>query len=54
VDLKLEVVVIPVSDVGHAREFAPSLDGGSLPDFPFDNGIGIVQLMPPGSGSSVQ
>ena len=34
VDMKLEVVVIPVSDVDRAKEFYGSLGGGSMPTSP--------------------
>jgi hypothetical protein len=34
VDMKLEVVVIPVSDVDRAKEFYGSLGGGSTPTSP--------------------
>jgi len=54
VDLKLEVVVIPVSDVGCAKESCSKLGWRLAADFPFDNGIRIVQFTPPGSGSWVQ
>jgi len=54
VDLKLEVVVIPVSDVDHAKEFYGGLGWRLDADFPFDNGFRVVQLTPPGSGCSVQ
>ena len=54
VDLKLEVVVIPVADVDHARSSTPAWAGGSTPTSPFDNGFRVVQLTPPGSGTSVQ
>ena len=53
-DLKLEVVVIAVSDVGRTKEFCSKLGWRLAADFPFDNGIQIVQFTPPGSGSSVQ
>ena len=53
-DLKLEVVVIPVSDVGRAKEFYSKLGWRLAADFPFDNGFRVVQFTPPGSGSSVQ
>jgi catechol 2,3-dioxygenase-like lactoylglutathione lyase family enzyme len=49
VDMKLEVVVIPVSDVDGATEFYRSL-GWRLDVTP----PGVVQLTPPGSGCSVQ
>ena len=54
VDMKLEVVVIPVSDVGRAKAFYGSLGWRLDADFPFDNGFRIVQFTPPGSGTSVQ
>jgi catechol 2,3-dioxygenase-like lactoylglutathione lyase family enzyme len=48
-DMKLEVVTIPVSDVSRAREFYASL-GWRLDTTP----PVVVQLTPPGSGCSVQ
>jgi catechol 2,3-dioxygenase-like lactoylglutathione lyase family enzyme len=53
-DLKLEVVVIPVSDVDRAKEFYSKLGWRLDADFPFDNGFRVVQFTPPGSGASVQ
>lgn len=53
-DLKLEVVVIPVADVGRAKEFYGRLGWRLDADFPFDNGFRVVQFTPPGSGTSVQ
>jgi catechol 2,3-dioxygenase-like lactoylglutathione lyase family enzyme len=53
-DLKLEVVVIPVSDVDRTKEFYSKLGWRLDADFPFDNGFRVVQFTPPGSGSSVQ
>jgi catechol 2,3-dioxygenase-like lactoylglutathione lyase family enzyme len=49
VDMKLEVVVIPISDVDRAKKFYTSL-GWRLDVTP----PGVVQLTPPGSGCSVQ
>lgn len=49
VDMKLEVVVIPVADVERAKEFYQRL-GWRLDATP----SGVVQLTPPGSGCSVQ
>lgn len=49
VDMKLEVIVIPISDVDRAREFYTSL-GWRLDVTP----PGVVQLTPPGSACSVQ
>jgi catechol 2,3-dioxygenase-like lactoylglutathione lyase family enzyme len=54
VDLKLEVVVIPVSDVDRSKEFYGRLGWRLDADFPFDNGFRVVQFTPPGSGCSVQ
>ena len=54
VDLKLEAVVIPVSDVDRAKKFYSSLGWRLDADFPFDNGFRVVQFTPPGSGCSVQ
>ena len=51
VDLKLEAVVIPVSDVDRAKEFYGKRLGWRLDaDFPFDNGFRVVQFTPPGLG----
>ena len=52
--LKLEVVVIPVSDVDHAKAFYAGLGWRLDADFAFDNGFRIVQFTPPGSGCSIQ
>ncbi len=54
VDLKLEVVVIPVADPDRAKDFYAGLGWRLDADFAFDNGFRIVQLTPPGSGTSVQ
>jgi catechol 2,3-dioxygenase-like lactoylglutathione lyase family enzyme len=53
-DMKLEVVVIPVSDVDRARDFYAGLGWRLDADFPFDNGFRVVQFTPPGSGCSIQ
>jgi catechol 2,3-dioxygenase-like lactoylglutathione lyase family enzyme len=54
VDLKLEVVVIPVSDVDRAKAFYGGLGWRLDADFAFENGVKIVQYTPPGSPASVQ
>jgi catechol 2,3-dioxygenase-like lactoylglutathione lyase family enzyme len=53
VDMKFEIVVIPVSDVDRAKEFYAKL--GWRLDADFDNGkdYRVIQFTPPGSGSSV-
>ena len=53
-DMKLEAVVIPVSDVDRAKQFYEKLGWRLDADFPFDNGFRVVQFTPPGSGCSVQ
>jgi catechol 2,3-dioxygenase-like lactoylglutathione lyase family enzyme len=53
-DMKLEVVVIPVSDVDCAKKFYGKLGWRLDADFFFDNGFRVVQFTPPGSGCSVQ
>src|SRR6185436_17755399 len=54
VDLRLEVVVIPVADVDRAKGFYASLGWRLDADFPFDNGFRVVQFTPPGSACSLQ
>jgi catechol 2,3-dioxygenase-like lactoylglutathione lyase family enzyme len=54
VDMKLEVVVIPVTDVNRAKEFYAKLGWRLDADFAFDNGFRVVQFTPPGSGCSIQ
>ncbi|MGJ5816324.1 VOC family protein [Paludibaculum fermentans] len=53
VDMKFEIVVIPVSDVGRAKEFYSRL--GWRLDADYDNGsdFRVLQFTPPGSGCSV-
>lgn len=53
-DLKLEVVVIPVSDVDRAKNFYGKLGWRLDADFLFDNGFRVIQFTPPGSACSVQ
>jgi catechol 2,3-dioxygenase-like lactoylglutathione lyase family enzyme len=54
VDLKLEVVVLPVSDVDRAKEFYGGLGWRLDADFSFDNGFRVVQFTPHGSDASIQ
>lgn len=53
VDMKFEIVVIPVSDVDRAKEFYGRL--GWRLDADYDNGkdFRVIQFTPPGSGCSV-
>jgi catechol 2,3-dioxygenase-like lactoylglutathione lyase family enzyme len=52
VDMRLEVVAIPVSDVDRAKEFYGSLGWRLDADFSSDDGR-VVQFTPPGSQCSV-
>jgi catechol 2,3-dioxygenase-like lactoylglutathione lyase family enzyme len=54
IDLKLEAVVIPVSDVDRAKKFYAGLGWRLDADFPFDNGVRAIQFTPPGSECSIQ
>jgi catechol 2,3-dioxygenase-like lactoylglutathione lyase family enzyme len=53
IDLKFEIVVIPVSDVDRAKQFYSVL--GWRLDADYDNGsdFRVIQFTPPGSGCSV-
>jgi len=53
VDMKLEVIVIPVSDVDRAKAFYAGLGWRLDADFAGDDDYRVIQFTPPGSGSSV-
>ena len=53
-DMKPEVVVVPVADADRAKDFYQGLGWRLDADFPFDNGFRVVQFTPPGSGCSIQ
>ena len=53
VDMKLEVALIPVSDVDRAKEFYTRLGWRLDSDIAMGNDFRLVQLTPPGSGCSV-
>ena len=53
VDMKLEVIVIPVSDIGRAKEFYSSLGWRLDAEFVDGKDFHILQFTPPGSGASV-
>jgi catechol 2,3-dioxygenase-like lactoylglutathione lyase family enzyme len=53
-DMKLEVVVLPVSDADRARDFYTRQLGFRLDaDFPIHDGYRIIQVTPPGSACSI-
>jgi len=54
VDMKLEVVVIPVSDVDRAKEFYGSLGWRLDADVAAGDDFRLIQFTPPGAGCSVQ
>jgi catechol 2,3-dioxygenase-like lactoylglutathione lyase family enzyme len=53
VDYKLEVVIIPVSDIDRAKQFYVSLGWREDADFPIRDDFRVLQLTPPGSTASV-
>ncbi|MET8586064.1 VOC family protein [Streptomyces collinus] len=52
-DMRLEVVVIPVADVDRARGFYETLGWRLDADFVAEDGLRVVQLTPPGSACAV-
>jgi catechol 2,3-dioxygenase-like lactoylglutathione lyase family enzyme len=54
VDMKFEVVVIPVSDVDRAKDFYSRLGWRLDADRSAGDNFRLVQFTPPGSGSSIQ
>jgi catechol 2,3-dioxygenase-like lactoylglutathione lyase family enzyme len=53
IDMKLEVVVIPVSDIDRAKEFYAGLGWRFDADFRFPDGYRSIQFTPPSSGCSL-
>ncbi|GLX07528.1 VOC family protein [Microbispora sp. NBRC 16548] len=52
-DMKLEVVVVPVSDVDRAKDFYTALGWRLDADIATGEGFRVVQVTPPGSPASV-
>ena len=52
-DMKLEVVVVPVSDVDRAKRFYETLGWRLDADFPVGDDFRVVQLTPPGSDCAI-
>lgn len=52
-EMKLEVVVVPVSDVDRAKRFYEGLGWRLDADLAVDDGYRVVQLTPPGSACSI-
>jgi catechol 2,3-dioxygenase-like lactoylglutathione lyase family enzyme len=53
IDLKLEVVVIPVSDVDRANDFYAGLGWRLDADYASGDNYRVIQFTPPGSGCSI-
>src|SRR5579859_339181 len=53
IDMKLEIVVIPVSDVDRAKAFYAGLGWREDADFASGDDFRVIQFTPPGSGCSV-
>ena len=52
-DAKLEVIVVPVSDIDRAKEFYLALEWRVDGDVALDQHVRVIQLTPPGSACSV-
>jgi catechol 2,3-dioxygenase-like lactoylglutathione lyase family enzyme len=52
-ELKLEVVVLPVADADRAKRFYTSLGWREDADFPISEGFRVLQFTPPGSRASI-
>jgi catechol 2,3-dioxygenase-like lactoylglutathione lyase family enzyme len=53
VGLRLEVAILPVSDVDRAKQFYASLGWREDADFPIRDDFRIVQMTPPDSAASI-
>jgi catechol 2,3-dioxygenase-like lactoylglutathione lyase family enzyme len=52
-DMKLEVIVIPVSDIDRTKRFYGGLGWRLDADFSAPDGFRVIQFTPPGSSCSV-
>ena len=52
-DMKLEAVVVPVSDVDRAKQFYKGLGWREDADFLIDEDFRVIQMTPPGSACSI-
>jgi len=53
IDMKIEIVVVPVSDVDRAKRFYGDLGWRLDADFAAGDDFRVIQFTPPGSGCSV-
>ena len=54
IDMKIEVMVISVSDVDRAKDFYARLGWRLDADFKFESGVRVIQMTPHGSACSLQ
>jgi len=52
-DMRLEVAILPVSDVDRAKAFYQNLGWRLDADFPISDDLRVLQLTPPGSPASI-
>ncbi len=52
-DLKLEIIVLPVADADRSKEFYEKLGFRLDADFTTDRGLRVIQVTPPGSEASI-
>ena len=52
-DLKLEIVVLPVADADRSKEFYEKLGFRLDADFTTERGLRVIQVTPPGSEASI-
>jgi catechol 2,3-dioxygenase-like lactoylglutathione lyase family enzyme len=53
VDMNLEIIVVPVSDVDRAKVFYRSIGFREDVDYACGKGFRVVQFTPPGSAASI-
>jgi catechol 2,3-dioxygenase-like lactoylglutathione lyase family enzyme len=53
IDMKLEVVILPVSDAERSKQFYASLGWREDADFPISEDLRVLQFTPPGSQASI-
>ena len=53
IEMKIEVVTLPVADVDRAKRFYEGLGWRLDADFPIGDAVRVVQFTPPGSNASI-
>ncbi len=54
VDMKLEVVIVPIADIDRATKFYSKIGGRLDGDVRGDDGSRLIQFTPPGSSCSIE